>query len=270
MYSTKETMVSLGSIKNNILLAFDFAKRDFQERYVGTGLGQLWYILSPIITIFIYTVIFSDFMKMKMSILENSYAYSIYLVPGLLAWTSFSTILMRLNTSFFEKAHLLKKINVPMYSFQLAILLTEFFVFSISILFAIIFLLLVNQPVTFTFLWLIPIMILQTLFAFALGVILSLFTPFFKDLKEAIPIIVQLWFWMTPIIYMRELLEKKYPLLLTINPFYYFARVYQDIFLYAKAPSFEQIAILSLMTLVLLLTATYLYKKMISTIKDII
>jgi len=65
----------------NILLAFDFAKRDFKQRYVGTGLGQFWYVLSPIIMIFLYTVIFSDFMKMN--IVDNSYAYSIYIVPRL-------------------------------------------------------------------------------------------------------------------------------------------------------------------------------------------
>jgi len=108
-------------MKHNILLAFDFAKRDFKERYVGTGLGQFWYIVSPLVMIFIYTVIFSDFMKMRMNIIDNTYAYSIYLVPGLLAWTAFSTIVMRLNTSFFEKAGLIKKINVPMYTFQIAI-----------------------------------------------------------------------------------------------------------------------------------------------------
>jgi lipopolysaccharide transport system permease protein len=257
-------------LKHNILLAFDFAKRDFKERYVGTGLGQLWYILSPIITIFIYTVVFSDFMKMKMNIVDNSYAYSIYLVPGLLAWTSFSTIIMRLNTSFFEKSNLIKKINVPMYSFQLAIVITEFFLFLLSISLGIGFLLLVHQPVTWMFLWIIPIMIIQSLFAFAIGVILSLFTTFFKDLKEAIPIVVQLWFWMTPIIYMREMLEKKYPFLLTYNPFYYFARIFQDIFLYAKAPSLESLVIITSMMIVALLVAGYLYKKMIATIKDII
>jgi len=61
--------------------------------------------------IFIYTVIFSDFMKMKLNIIDNSYSYSIYLISGLFAWTSFSTIIMRLNTIFFEKAHLIKKIT---------------------------------------------------------------------------------------------------------------------------------------------------------------
>jgi len=257
-------------LKHNILLAFSFAKRDFKERYVGTGLGQLWYILSPIITIFIYTVIFSDFMKMKMSIVDNSYAYSIHLVPALLAWTTFSTILIRLNTSFLDKAHMIKKINVPMYTFQLAIVLTELFLFFISIILGIGFLVLIHQPVTVTFLWLIPLMLLQSIFVFGLGVILSLFTPFFKDLKEAIPILIQLWFWMTPIIYMKELLAKKYPFLLTYNPFFYFADSYQDIFLYSKAPSFERVALMITMTILTLLLAGYLYKKMVSTIKDII
>ena len=257
-------------MKDNILLAFSFAKRDFKERYVGTGLGQLWYILSPIITIFIYTVIFSDFMKMKLDIVDNTYAYSIHLVPALLAWTTFSTILIRLNTSFFDKAHMIKKINVPMYTFQLAIVLTELFLFFISMTLGIGFLLIVDQPVTWTFLWLIPLMLFQTLFVFALGVTLSLFTPFFKDLKEAIPIIIQLWFWMTPIIYMKEMLADKYPALLTYNPFFYFADSYQDIFLYSKSPSLERVVLMVIMTTVILFLAGYLYKKMIGTIKDII
>jgi lipopolysaccharide transport system permease protein len=89
-------------MKHNILLAFSFAKRDLKERYIGTGLGQFWYILSPLVMIFIYTVIFSDFMKMKLSISDNTYGYSIYLISGLLAWTSFVTVITRLK-------HLLKK-----------------------------------------------------------------------------------------------------------------------------------------------------------------
>jgi lipopolysaccharide transport system permease protein len=132
------------------------------------------------------------------------------------------------------------------------------------------FLLLVDQPVTLTFLWMIPLMILQSLFILGLGVILSLFTPFFRDLKEAIPILIQLWFWMTPIIYMKELLANKYPFLLTYNPFFYFADSYQDIFLYSKAPSMERLTLIIIMTTLLLLLAGFLYKKMVGTIKDII
>lgn len=257
-------------MKHNILLAFSFAKRDFKERYVGTGLGQLWYILVPIITIFIYTVIFSDFMKMKVDIVDNDYAYSIHLVPALLAWATFSTVITRLSVSFFEKANLIKKINVPMYTFQLSIILTELFLFVISMTLGMGFLLLVNHPITMMFFWLIPLMILQMIFSLGLGVILALFTPFFKDLKEAIPIVIQLWFWITPIVYMKEMLEGKYPFLLTYNPFFYFSNSYQDIFLYSKAPSWEHLAIIIIMSFTSLFLAAFLYKKMIGTIKDII
>lgn len=257
-------------MRNNILLAFSFAKRDFKERYVGTGLGQFWYILSPLVMIFIYTVIFSDFMKMKLDIIDSNYAYSIYLVSGLLAWTTFSTVITRLNTSFFDKTNLIKKINVPVYAFQLSIVLTEAFLFFISILMVLIFLIIINQPITLTFLWMIPVMILQLLFSFAIGVIISLFAPFFKDLREIVPIFMQLWFWMTPIIYLSRMIEEKYPLLLKYNPFYHFVKIYQDIFLYSKTPSIESLGILFMITIVSLIIAGYLYKKMISTIKDII
>lgn len=253
-----------------LLLAFSFAKRDFKERYVGTGLGQIWYILSPIITIFIYTVIFSDFMKMKLNIIDNSYAYSIYLIPGLLAWTSFSTIIMRLNNAILEKANLIKKISVPIYTYQLSIIITEFSLLLFSYIVALIFLLLVNHPITIAFFYLLPILLMQTLFAFAIGVIFSLFTPFFKDLREAVPIVLQLWFWMTPIIYLKEMIEEKYPLLLTCNPFYHFAHIYQDIFLYSKVPTIVTLLKLCTMTSIMLVLAGYLYKKMTSAIKDTI
>lgn len=251
-------------------LAFTFAKRDFRERYVGTGLGKFWYILSPLITIFIYTVIFSDFMKMKMDIVDNTYAYSIYLVPGLLAWTSFSTIVMRLSSSILEKAGLIKKINVPIYIFQISILITEFFLFVLSISLAIGFLLIVHQPVTWTFLWLIPLMAMLTLFGFGVGVTLSLFTPFFKDMKEAVPILIQLMFWATPIVYMKSMIYDKYPFIVDYNPVYYFIEDFQNIFLLSEAPNINNIAVILIITIASLLTAAYFYKKMVSTIKDII
>ncbi len=252
------------------MLAIDFAKRDLKQRYVGTGLGQFWFVISPVVMIFIYSVIFSDFMKMRMNIVNNSYAYSIYLIPGLFSWTSFSNTILRLNTSFFEKANLIKKINVPMFVFQLSIAFCELFSLAISMILGILFLLIVHQPVTFVFLYIVIVMLLQTVFALGVGVIFSLFTTFFKDLKEIVPIIIQLWFWMTPIIYMSSMLKKKFPYLLYINPFYYYVKIYQDIFLYSKPPSLEDLLIVSVISFTTLFLAAYLYKKMISTIKDII
>ena len=251
-------------------MAFDFAKRDFKERYMGMGLGQLWFILNPIIMITIYSVIFSELMKLKANLIDHAFSYSVYIVPGIIAWTAFTTILNRTRDIFSSRAGLIKKINVPAYTYQISIFITETIILFLSMFLGMIFLLLVEYPITWNFLWLIPIIGLQSIFAFSFGVILSLFAPFIKDLKVVIPILLQLWFWMTPIIYMRELMASKYPWILTYNPFYYYVHLYQDIFVYGKSPSFESLLIITLISATTLLLAAYLYKKMVSTIKDII
>jgi len=257
-------------MKQNILLAFSFAKRDFKERYVDTALGQFWFLVHPIIMIMIYTIIFSSFMKMKLNVIDNTYAYSIYLIPGILAWTTFTTMITRLSISFDEKKDFIKKINIPMYTFQLSILITESFILLLSYILAIIFLLIVHHPVNGVFLYIVPVIFIQGIFAFSIGVIFSLFTPFIRDLKVIVPIFIQLWFWMTPIIYMKEMVIDEYPLLLVFNPFFYFVDIYQNIFLYSKAPTLHSIIVILSITMVTFLLAGYLYKKMISTIKDII
>lgn len=255
---------------NNIKQALLFAKRDFQNRYIDTNLGQLWFVISPIIMITIYSVIFSEFMKLKMTNADNNFAYSIYLIPGILAWTAFSSTISTLSTLIEQKSNFLKKINIPLYVFLLSTFFTEFFIFIISMSLSFVFLFIVDHPITTTFLYLIPIMTLQMFFAFGIGVIFALFRPFFKDLKVLIPIIMQLWFWMSPIIYMKEMIINKVPIILTINPFFYFLDIYHDIYLYSKAPSIENLFILFAMTSFVLLIAIYLYKKLVSTIKDII
>jgi len=127
-------------MKHNILLAFSFAKRDFKERYVGMGFGQLWFILHPIIMIAIYSIIFSELMKLKGNISGNPYTYSVYVVPGIIAWTAFSTVLNRLYNIFSARAGYIKKINLPAYTYQLSVAITEFFVLSISLCLGMIFL----------------------------------------------------------------------------------------------------------------------------------
>ena len=257
-------------MKNKFKLVFQFASRDFKQKYIGTGLGQLWFFLSPVLMISIYTIIFSDIMQLKLSFAQNDFSYSTYLIPGILAWTSFSTIITALSTSFEKKANLIKKINVPMYVFQLSVFVTEFKIFLISIGLAICFLLITSEPVSWTFLWMLPVMFLQTIFAFSLGVIFSLFTPFFKDLKVVIPIIIKLWFWMTPIVYMKELVIDRFPSVLIYNPLFYFIDIYHDIFIYSKAPSIESLMIITLLAVIPLILAAFLYKKMVSTVKDVI
>ena len=94
--------------------------------------------------------------------------------------------------------------------------------------------------------------------------------PFFRDLKEAVPIILQLWFWATPIIYVKELIYAKYPFIVDYNPLYFFIEPMQQLFLYYSIINKKDIFVSILIVIFLALTASYLYKKLIPEIKDII
>jgi len=257
-------------MREKLSLILTFTKRDFTQKYVGTSLGQFWFILSPVIMIALYSIIFSNVMILKLGLDQSPYAYSVYLVSGLFAWVSFSTLLSTLVNSIDTNAHYLKKISIPMYVFQISAALSQTIAFGISMILAVLFLLVVDFPLSPMLFLLLPLIALQLLFTFSLGVILSLFVPFFKDIKVVVPIILQLWFWITPIIYFKDIVPQKYHILFSINPFYYFIESYHAVFLYAQPPRLDHFAGLTLLTLTLFVLAAYLYKKMLPTIKDIL
>ncbi|WP_170018359.1 ABC transporter permease [Campylobacter sp. RM16190] len=253
-------------LKKNIINTYQLVKFDFKSRYAKTSLGQIWYLISPIIMLFIYTVIFSDFMSARLGISDQPYAYSIYLIPGLFAYSAFSNTLTLMMDVPFAKAGILKKINTPIYIFELSPLIIQFLIFIFSMFIGVLFLVTVKE-ISFNILFIIPMMILQTLFVFGLGLFLSVFAVFFRDIKEIIPIVLQLLFWATPIVYPAYIIEQKAKILLYINPFYYFVRPYQDIFLLGsvKLNDFIAPAILSATSLVV---GIFFYKKLVGAVRD--
>ena len=106
-------------IRNEIINIYQLVKFDLKSRYAKTGLGQIWYIVSPVVMLFIYTVIFSDFMS------DQAYSYSIYLVPGLFAFSAFSGALAIMIETPFAKAGILKKVSTPLYAFELSPLIIQ-------------------------------------------------------------------------------------------------------------------------------------------------
>lgn len=252
---------------NKLKEIFYLTTYDLKQRYTKTNLGSFWYILTPLVMIFIYTIVFADIMNARLGLNENKWAYSLYLIPGLFAFTALSNTVVGICEVPLSKASILKKVNIPLYIFLISPALIQIIIFLISICLGIIFLALVS-PLHLNLLFLIPMILLQTIFSFSCGVIFSLFVPFFKDIKEALPIFFQLLFWATPIVYPAKLIEHKLPILLDINPVYYFIKFYQDLFL-GNEVRFSDFIIPVILSLFSLALAAFLYKKMIASIKDV-
>ncbi len=254
-------------------LIINFTRQDLIERYSGSILGGTWSFIMPLVTITIYVMIFSQIMGSK---LENfgaeftKYGYSIYLVSGILGWNAFTSVLGRITSLFKDKAGIINKVNLSLVALPVYIIISETIVFTISMIFFSLFLIIIDFPITWHWLLLAPLYLLQLLLAYSLGFILAILSVFIRDIRELLNVILQLWFWFTPIIYIITILPENLQIFFQFNPMLHIMNAYRDIIIYHQFPQYDSLGILLIVSLLLLFLSQYLFVKVEKEIRDII
>lgn len=258
------------SLKQQLPLLWELAKRDLWERYSGSSLGALWSIIYPLVAIFIYLVIFANIMGAKLPGSSNVYSYGIYLIAGVIPWTAFASTVTRASTVYLDKKNIISKIPVDLNCFPLYIVMSESMIFAITVAIFFVFLFVTGYTFTPLVLFIPLIFAIQQLFAYALGSILGIFVVFVRDLKEAVNVIFQFWFWLTPIVYVAEILPEFAKPLTEINPGYWFIGGYQQILSYQAMPNFGALAFLLLVTVALMFCKIKFMRMMERDLRDCI
>ncbi|MDA8518663.1 ABC transporter permease [Citrobacter sp. Igbk 16] len=240
---------------------FNSIKREFKSRYQTSMLGAVWLVLQPLAMIIVYTVIFSEVMKARMPDNTGAFAYSIYLCSGLLTWGFFSEIVIRLINIFIENGNYLKKINFPRICLPIIAVGISFVNFLIIFSLYLIFLIISGNFPGVEFFAIIPLLILQVLFAMGLGLTLGVLNVFFRDVGQFMAIVMQFWFWFTPIIYLVSIIPLWAREWLMLNPMSGVILGYQNIFLYHKFPVWSDLIIVSILAILFNVLAYFLYKK---------
>ena len=127
-----------------------------------------------------------------------------------------------------------------------------------------------GAPVHKTVFLLPAVYLVQQIFAFSLGFLISIFHVFIRDLKEVTGIVLQVWFWFTPIVYVYDILPDFAKKLVAFNPAFLFIKSYQDIFAFDRAPDFLNLLKITVIAHVLLLAGYFLFKKLEKDIRDFI
>lgn len=249
-------------------LLIELTKRDFTERYSGSVLGVFWTFIWPLVNIFVYTVIFSQVMGARLQGASSTYSYGIYLIAGILPWTAFANTVSRSATIFADKKGIISKIKVSLPSLPLYIVMSESITFLITLLIYMVFLLMTGTPLRITLFFLPVIYLVQQIFAFSLGFLITIFHVFIRDLKEITGIVLQLWFWFTPIVYVYDILPAFAKNLVAFNPAFLFIKAYQDIFVLNQVPEFVNLMKLSIMAHLFLLAGYVIFKKLERDIRD--
>jgi lipopolysaccharide transport system permease protein len=250
-----------------VYLMWDMVKRDFRSKYAGSAIGILWNLILPIAYIIVYTTVFSQIMIAKLPNMPNTFDYSVYLSSGLLAWTVFNSTISRFQNVFIENSNIVKKIYFPktvlLYSVAVSSIIE--LIINYSLLFIV--LLCIGYPIHINFFMVFGIIILQQIFCMGIGLVLSVLTVHFRDLSQLVSIVLPIWFWVTPIVYVRDILPNSINSLINYNPLYYFIESYQKLIMEAKFENLFPIIVISLISFFL---GMFIYRKMIDDITDLI
>ena len=193
-------------------------KREFQSKYRNSLLGVTWSVLNPLSMIVVYTVIFSQVMRAKLPGVDSQYAYSIYICSGILTWGLFSDLILRSQNMFLDNANLIKKINFPKLCLPITVLGSALVNFSIIFSLFTIFLIISNDFPGLSYFALIPVLMVMMVLAMGIGIITGVLNVFFRDVGQFFGIILQFWFWLTPIIYPATILPESLHPLMKYNP----------------------------------------------------
>jgi len=254
----------------NLTLLANFAKQDLVDRYAGSLLGAGWTLIWPLVNILIFTLIFSGLMSARLPGVSSPYSYSIYLISGLIAWLAFANTVIRSTSVFADKSAIITKIRIQLPHLPLYIVLSESMTYVISLVLFIGFLLLTGTPLAKTIILVPFVFLLQQIFAYALGFFFAIFNVFSKDAKEFVGVLFQVWFWLTPIVYVDVILPETVQKLLVYNPAYAFIKAYHDIFVFGVLPDTQRLIYLALFTHVLLMLVYVFFKKLEKDIRDFI
>lgn len=243
---------------------------EFRLRFSRSKLGALWMILHPLAQVLIYALILSQIMKAKLPGIDSQYAYPIYLMAGMLGWTLFSDILSRSITVFIDNGNLLKKIAFPKLALPLITIGSAVINFAILfVVMSVVFGSLGHIP--FHAIQWIPVLIMITLgLAMGIGLFLGIVNVFIRDIGHASTIILQFWFWLTPIVYMPSIIPEKYHSLLMLNPMTGIIMAYQNVLVYDKAPDISLLLYPILIAVISLVMSVIIFRKASDEMTDVL
>ncbi|HVT59288.1 MAG TPA: ABC transporter permease [Thermoanaerobaculia bacterium] len=236
-------------------LVLTLVARELKVRYRRSSIGFLWTMLQPLLMMAVFYGVFSNLFRVD---LPN---YPIYALAGILFWNFFSQSIVASMNSLRGNAHLLQKVPVPKAVFPLATVISG----VINLVFALVPMLLIllwrehSLPVALLFL---PVSILlAALFTLGAGLLLSPLAVFFTDVVELIGVLLTALFYLTPIIYPKEILPAKILWVVRFNPVRSILEVFRDPIRYGKIPPLEHLAVCAGIALLALAVGAYSFRR---------
>ncbi len=249
-------------------------RRDLEARYKGSLLGNLWPLLNQLSQLLIYTYVFSTVLKVKLSLKglpANDLTFGLWLFAGLLPWIALTGGLMPAAGSVVGQSNLVKKVVFPLTLLPLVPILSAFIESSFGLM-ALIVLVAVTSQTLHTTLGLLPLVWLpQLLLTAGLGYLTAGLTVFLRDIPQTLGVILNLWFYMTPIIYPASVIPEAWRVwVFWLNPLTAIAEVYRDLILVGEVKHWGEWGVASVVSLLVFYGGLRVYRRLRPAFADVL
>lgn len=245
-------------------------RNEFSARFARSRLGGLWMIINPLAQVAIYALVLSNVLAAKLPGIDNKYAYALYLMAGMLAWSLFSEIIGRCLTLFIDQGNLMKKMRFPRITLPVIVVGSCLLNYGLLFLALLVVFALLGQWPHLQMLWLIPLTVAVTALAVGIGLVLGVLNVFVRDVGQVVPILLQVWFWFTPVVYPVNIIPERFKGIMDMNPMFPIVSAYHDILVYAKTPDIQQIALTTMVALVLMLLGLFMFRRAAPEMVDVL
>lgn len=231
-------------------------KKDIGGKYKHSFLGVLWSFINPLLQIAVYAIIFPLIMK------NDIPNYTVFMVCGLIPWNYFATVINRASFTIIENGNIIKKVYFPREILPISLVTSETINFFISTIIIIGFTLAYGMGLT-KYVLLYPLVLLvQYVLLLGISLIVSSVTVYFRDLQHFIGVLLQLFFYATPIVYAVETIPESFRWILKLNPMTYIINGFRDIFYYQQMPDIKMLIIALILGILLCVVGYFIFSKL--------
>ena len=209
----------ISSIKNQLieLKSFSFVLRQLVQqhltlRYRRTALGYIWTLINPILMMSVTAVIFATLFKIELK------TYAVFLFAGMIPWNCFSSAIIQSSAAYTNNEGLIKKIYLPKSLFPMSVTIAVLVESAISFFALFVIILVIGGKLSWALLFIPVAFVLLFFFTFGIALIIAISTVFLRDLQYIMTVVMQALFFLTPIMYKKDMLGGNIAWLVKMNP----------------------------------------------------
>lgn len=206
-------------------------------RYRRTALGYVWTLVNPLMMMSVTAVVFATLFKLDLE------TYAIFLFAGMVPWNFFSMTVTQSCMSFVHNEGLIKKIYLPKVVFPLALAIGMAVDSFLALLALFLLVMLFGAPLSTALLFVPVAYVLLFIFTFGAALVTSVATVFFRDLQYVIGVLMQAWFFLTPVMYRHDALTGKVAALVSLNPMSAFIELFRAPLHLGQLPSAHSVGV---------------------------